>query len=52
MVLRKIGHVIQIVVHQLVRKTSAKKNPKSEKNWSPFIPRYPGIRRISTRRKN
>ncbi len=48
---RKIGHVIQIVVHQFVRKTSAKKNLKSEKNQSPFIPRYAGIRRISTKEK-
>jgi hypothetical protein len=47
---RKIGHVIQIVVHQFVRKTSAKKN-SSVKNWSPFIPRYAGIRRISTKEK-
>jgi hypothetical protein len=23
----------------------------SEKNWSPFIPRYMGIRRISTKEK-
>jgi hypothetical protein len=26
-ILRKIGHVIQIVVHQFVHKTSAQKNP-------------------------
>ncbi len=49
--LRKIGQVIQIVVHQFVRKTSAKKNLKSEKNRSPFIPRYVGINRISTKEK-
>ena len=30
--------MIQIVVHQFVRKTSAKKNPKSEKNHSPLSP--------------
>ncbi len=38
-VLPKIGHVIQIIVHQFVCKTSAEKNLNSEKNWSPFIPR-------------
>ncbi len=32
MILRKIGQVIQIVVHQFVSKTSAKKILKSEKN--------------------
>jgi hypothetical protein len=48
---RKIRHVIQIVVHQFVHKMLAKKNLKSEKNWSPFIPRYTGIRRISTKEK-
>ena len=31
-ILRKIGHLIQIVVHQFVCKTRAKKNPKFEKN--------------------
>jgi hypothetical protein len=31
-ILRKIGHVIQIVVNQFVHKTSTKKNHKSEKN--------------------
>ncbi len=46
-----IGHVIQIVIHQFVCKMSAKKILKSEKNWSPFIPRYAGIRRISTEEK-
>ncbi len=50
-ILRKIGHVIQIVVHQFVHKTSAKKNLKSEKNWSPFLHRYAGICRISTKEK-
>ncbi len=30
-ILRKIGHVIHIVVHQFVCKTSAKKNPKTVK---------------------
>jgi hypothetical protein len=49
-ILRKIGHVVQIVVHQFVHKTSAKKI-SSEKNQSPFIPRYVGIRRISTKEK-
>ena len=49
---RKIGRVLQIVVHQFVRKTSAEKNLKSEKNWFPFIPRYAGIRRISTKERN
>ncbi len=47
---RKIGHVIQIVVHQFVHKTSAKKI-RVKKNWSPFIPRYAGIHRISTKEK-
>ncbi len=51
-ILRKIGHVIQIVVHQFVHKTSAEKNPKSEKNWSPFIPRYAWICKNSTKEKN
>ncbi len=50
-ILHKLGQVIQIVVHQFVRKTSAKKNIKSEKTQSPFIPRYAGIRRISTKEK-
>ncbi len=49
-ILRKIGHVIQIVVHQFVHKTSTKKNPKSEKNQSPYIPRYAQIQ-ISTKEK-
>ncbi len=49
--LRKIGHVIQIVVHQFVHKTSAKKISKVWKNWSPFTPRYAGIRRIITKEK-
>ncbi len=49
-ILRKIGHMIQIVVHQYV-KWAPKKNPKSVKNWSPFIPRYVGICRISTKEK-
>ncbi len=48
---RKTKHMIQIVVHQFVRKSSAKKILKSEKNWSPFIPRYAGIRQISTKEK-
>ncbi len=38
-ILHKIGHVLQIVVHQFVCKTSAEKF-KSEKKWSPFIPTY------------
>jgi hypothetical protein len=50
MILHKIGHVIQIVVHQFERKTSAKRF-LSEKNWSPFIPRYAGTRRIGTKEK-
>ncbi len=50
-ILRKIGHLIQIVVHQFVCKTSTKKNLKSEKHWSPFIPRYAWICRISTKEK-
>jgi hypothetical protein len=49
-ILHKIRHVIQIVVHQFVRKTSAKKNDL-KKNWSPFTPRYAGIRRVSTKEK-
>jgi hypothetical protein len=48
---RKIEHVIQIVVQQFVRKMSSKKVLKSEKNWSPFILRYTGIRRIVTKEK-
>ena len=48
---RKIGHMIQIVLHQFVRKTSAEKITKSVKNWSPFILRYAGIHRISTKEK-
>ncbi len=51
MISRKIGHVIQIVVHRFVPKTSVKKNLKSEKNRSPFIPRYARIRWISTKEK-
>jgi hypothetical protein len=47
----KIGHVIQIVVHQFVHKMTDKKIHKSEKNWSPLILRYTGIRRISTKEK-
>ncbi len=43
--------MIQIVVHQFVHKTSAKKIPKSEHNQSPFIPSYTQIRRISTKEK-
>ncbi len=35
---RKIGHVIQVVVHQIVHKTSTKKIPKSEKNQFPYKP--------------
>ena len=49
--LRKIGHVIQIVVHQFVHKTTAKKILKSLKNWPPLIPRYTRIHRISTKEK-
>ncbi len=50
-ILRKFGHVIHIVIHQFVRKTTAKNKPKSEKKWSPFTPRYAGICRISTKEK-
>ncbi len=50
-ILRKIGHVIQIVVHQFVHKTSAKKIHKSVKYQPPFIPRYAEICRISTKEK-
>jgi hypothetical protein len=39
-VLRKIGHVIQIVVHQVVHKMSAKKN-LSLKKFGPILP--PGL---------
>ncbi len=46
-----MGHVIEIVVHQFVCKMRAKKNPKSEKNQSPFTPRYARIQRISTKEK-
>ena len=51
MILRKIGQVIQIVVHQFVCKMSTKKNLNSEKNHSPFIPGYVQIHRISTKEK-
>jgi hypothetical protein len=38
-ILRKIGHVIQIVVHQFVHKTSAEKKILSlKKNGSPLSP--------------
>ncbi len=47
----KIRQVIQIVVHQFVRKTSAEKILMSVKNWTPFIPRYAGICRIRTEEK-
>ncbi len=50
-ILHKIGHVIQIVVHQFVHKTSAKKNPNPVKKRSPFILRCVGICRISTKEK-
>jgi hypothetical protein len=45
----KIGHRIQIGVHQFVHKTTAKKFLESEINWSPLIPKYTGIRKISTK---
>jgi hypothetical protein len=35
---RKIGHVIQIVVHQFVRKTSAEKNSCLKKIGPPLSP--------------
>ncbi len=35
---RKIGHIIQIVVHQFVRKTSAKKNSQVLKKLVPLNP--------------
>ncbi len=41
-ILHKIGQVIQIVVHQFVRKMSTKKNPKSE-NIDPLL--SPGMRK-------
>jgi hypothetical protein len=34
----KIGHVIQVVVHQFVHKMSAKKSLRSEKNGPPLSP--------------
>ncbi len=37
-ILHEIGHVIQIVVHQFLHKTSTKKNPKPEKNNPPLSP--------------
>ncbi len=37
-ILRKIGHVIQIVVHQSGHKTSTEKNPKSVKIGPPLSP--------------
>ncbi len=40
-VLRKIGHVIQIVVLQFVQKMTAEKNP-SEKKSSPLDPQVHG----------
>ncbi len=42
-ILSKIGHLIQIVVHQFVPKTSAEKKSKSEKigpPWSPGMQEY------------
>jgi hypothetical protein len=39
-ILHKIGHVIQIVVHQFVRRTSAKKIPVCKK----MVPHYPQVR--------
>ncbi len=50
-ILHKTGHVIQIVVHQFVHKWVPKKILTSENNWSPLIPRYGQIRRISTKEK-
>jgi hypothetical protein len=41
-ILRKIGHVIQIVVHQFVRKTSAEKKFLRLKKIDPFS--SPGMR--------
>ncbi len=38
LILRILGHVIQIVVHQFVHKTSTKKNTKSEKIDPPLSP--------------
>jgi hypothetical protein len=37
-ILRKIGHMIQIVVHQFVRKTNAKKNSCLKKIGPPLSP--------------
>jgi hypothetical protein len=39
----------QIVENQFVRKTTANKKLKSEKNQSSLIPRYVGIHKISTK---
>ncbi len=39
-ILRKIGYVIQIVVHQFVRKMSAKKNSWV---WKKLVPLYPKV---------
>jgi hypothetical protein len=44
-ILSKIGHVIQIVVHQFVRKTSAKKKILSLKKIGP--PLSPGTRKYA-----
>ena len=49
--LHKIGQAKQIVINQFVRKTTAKKILESEKKWPSLIPRYVGIRRISTKEK-
>jgi hypothetical protein len=38
MILRKIGHVIQIVVHQFVRKTSTEKHSCLKKIGPPLSP--------------
>jgi hypothetical protein len=50
--LRKIGHVIQIVVHQFVRKTSAEKILKSEKMGPPLSPGTQEYVESVLRRKN
>ncbi len=43
--------MIQIVVHQFVRKMSTEKKSYLKKIGPPFIPRYAGIDRISTKEK-
>jgi hypothetical protein len=49
--LHKIGHVIQMVVHQFVHKTSTKKKSCLKKINPPLSPGTRGIRRFSTKAK-